>query len=121
MKVAPVRESSASAPAALNTLKVSSPSIRGHLEIARIDHWIKNVFVLPGVVVALSLDPAQLTYGLWVRVIVGLLSTCLVASSNYVLNEVIDASADIYHPTKFTRAVPSGRVSIRWACAQWMP
>jgi decaprenyl-phosphate phosphoribosyltransferase len=120
MKTAPVRENSASAPGALNTLKVSSPSIRGHLEIARIDHWIKNVFVLPGIVVALSLDPTQLTHDLWLRIIVGLLSTCLIASSNYVLNELIDAPADIYHPTKFTRAVPSGRVSIRWAYAQWI-
>jgi hypothetical protein len=32
-----------------NTLKVSSPSIRGRLEIAWIDHWIKNVFVFPGI------------------------------------------------------------------------
>ena len=120
MKAAPVRESSASASGALNTVTVSSPSIRGHLEIARIDHWIKNVFVLPGIVVALSADAAQLTHGLWLRIIVGLLSTCLVASSNYVLNELIDASADIYHPTKFMRAVPAGRVSIRWAYAQWI-
>jgi decaprenyl-phosphate phosphoribosyltransferase len=120
MKAPPGRGSSTSAPAALNTLKVSSPSIRGHLEIARIDHWIKNVFVLPGIIVALSLDPAQLTHGLWFCIIVGLLSTCLVASSNYVLNEVIDASADIHHPTKFTRAVPAGLVSIPWAYAQWI-
>jgi len=120
MKAPPVRESSASAPAALNTLKVSPPSIRGHLEIARIDHWIKNVFVFPGIVVALSLDLTQLTYGLLVRIIVGLLSTCLVASSNYVINEIIDASSDIHHPTKFTRPVPSGHVSIRWAYVQWI-
>jgi decaprenyl-phosphate phosphoribosyltransferase len=120
MKAAPVRESSASAPTALNTLKVSSPSLRGHLEIARIDHWIKNVFVFPGVVVALSLDPTQLTYDLVLRIIVGLLSICLTASSNYVINEVIDAPSDIYHPTKFTRPVPSGHVSIRWAYAQWI-
>ena len=120
MKAAPVRESSAPAPAALNTLKVSSPSVRGHLEIARIDHWIKNVFVFPGVVVALSLDPTHLTHGLWLRIIVGLLSTCLIASSNYVINEMIDAPSDIYHPTKFTRPVPSGRVSIRWAYVQWI-
>jgi decaprenyl-phosphate phosphoribosyltransferase len=118
MKVTPVHESPV--PAALNKLKVFSPSIRGHLEIARIDHWIKNVFVLPGIVVALSVDHSQLTYGLWVRIIVGLLSTCLIASSNYVINELIDASADIYHPTKFTRAVPSGQVSIPWAYAQWI-
>ena len=120
MKAAPVRESSASALAALNTLKVSSPSIRGHLEIARIDHWIKNVFVLPGIVVALSVDPDRLTYDLLVRTVVGLLSTCLIASSNYVINEVIDAPSDVYHPTKFTRPVPSGRVSIRWAYVQWI-
>jgi decaprenyl-phosphate phosphoribosyltransferase len=120
MKTAPGIGSTTSAPVALNTLKVSSPSVHGHLEIARIDHWIKNVFVLPGVVVALSLDPTQLTPALLLRIIVGLLSTCLVASSNYVINEVIDASADIHHPTKFMRPVPSGRVSIQWAYAQWI-
>ena len=32
----------------------------------------------------------------------------------------MDASADIHHPTKFTRPVPSGRVSIPWAYAQWI-
>ena len=120
MKADSDRRSSTVAPAALNTLKVSSPSVRGHLEIARIDHWIKNVFVFPGVVVALGLDTTQLTPVLLLRIIVGLLSTCLVASSNYVINEVIDAPADMHHPTKCTRAVPSGRVSIRWAYAQWM-
>jgi decaprenyl-phosphate phosphoribosyltransferase len=120
MKAASGRRSSTSAPTALNTHKVFSPSVRGHLEIARIDHWIKNVFVLPGIVVALSLDPTQLLPALLLLIIVGLLSTCLVASSNYVINEVIDASADIHHPTKFTRPVPSGRVSIRWAYAQWI-
>jgi decaprenyl-phosphate phosphoribosyltransferase len=73
MKAAPVRENSASAAGALSKLNVSSPSIRGHVEIARIDHWIKNVFVLPGIVVALSVDHTQLTYGLWARIIVGLL------------------------------------------------
>ena len=120
MEAAPIRGDSISATTALNIPKVSFPSVRGHLEIARIDHWIKNVFVLPGVVVALSLDPTQLTPALVLRLIVGLLSTCLIASSNYVINEVIDAPADIHHPTKFTRPVPSGRVSIRWAYVQWI-
>jgi decaprenyl-phosphate phosphoribosyltransferase len=120
MKAAPSHGSSTSPHAIPNALKVLSPSIRGHLEIARIDHWIKNVFVLPGIVVALSLEPAQLTYSLFIHIFVGLLSICLIASSNYVINEVIDAPADIYHPTKYTRAVPSGRVSIRWAYAQWI-
>jgi decaprenyl-phosphate phosphoribosyltransferase len=120
MKALPGRGTFTSASAASNTVTLSSPSIRGHLEIARIDHWIKNVFVVPGVVVALTLDPTQLTFGLFVRIIIGLLSTCLVASSNYVINEVIDASADVHHPIKYARPVPSGRVSIPWAYAQWI-
>jgi len=32
-------------------------SWRGHVAIARVDHWFKNVFVLPGIVVALGTDP----------------------------------------------------------------
>lgn len=105
---------------ALPLSQASAPSVRGHFEIARVDHWIKNVFVLPGVVVALSVDPTQLTPALVFRMLLGLLATCLVASSNYVINEVIDAPADRHHPTKFARPVPSGRVSIRWAYVQWM-
>jgi decaprenyl-phosphate phosphoribosyltransferase len=75
---------------------------------------------LPGIVVALSRDYNELTYDVWIHIIVGLLSTCLTASSNYVLNELIDAPSDIYHPTKFTRPVPAGRVSVPWAYVQWV-
>jgi 4-hydroxybenzoate polyprenyltransferase len=104
-----------------NTRRVRSPSLRGYLEIARIDHWIKNVFVFPGIVVALSQDATQLSQSLLIlRIVIGLLATCLVASSNYVLNEVIDAAGDMHHPTKFRRAVPSGRISIHWAYVEWI-
>ncbi len=101
-------------------LEMFQPSLKGHLQIARIDHWFKNVFVLPGIVVAMSMDPTQATLSLALRILVGLLSICLVASSNYVLNELMDASFDKHHPTKFMRPVPSGRVSIPLAYAQWV-
>jgi len=35
----------------------SRATLAGHFKIARVDHWIKNVFVVPGIVVALSLQP----------------------------------------------------------------
>ena len=41
------------------------------------------------------------------------LATCLVASSNYVLNELLDAPTDSLHPEKRYRPVPSGRVKPR--------
>src|SRR5690348_13712888 len=89
------------------------PSLAGHLRIARVDHWIKNVFVLPGIVVAASMDRSVLNSGLAVRIAIGLLSLCLMSSSNYVINEILDAPFDRYHPSKSNRPVPSGQVSVR--------
>ena len=97
-----------------------SPSLLGHLQMMRADHWVKNVFVLPGILVALMFDPSRATLGLVVAVVLGLVATCLVTSSNYVLNEVLDAPFDRLHPTKQHRPVPSGRVSIPLAYAQWL-
>jgi 4-hydroxybenzoate polyprenyltransferase len=85
-----------------------------------VDHWFKNVFVLPGVVTALALDPDQATPGLGARIVIGLLATCLIAASNYVLNEILDAPFDRHHPTKSRRPVPSGRVSVPVAWVQWV-
>jgi 4-hydroxybenzoate polyprenyltransferase len=95
-------------------------TLRGHISIARVDHWFKNVFVLPGIVVALGTDPFVERTGLLARILVGLVSVCLIASSNYTLNELIDAPSDRFHPTKHTRPVPSGQVSIPLGYAQWL-
>jgi decaprenyl-phosphate phosphoribosyltransferase len=96
------------------------PTLAAHLQIARFDHWVKNVFVLPGVVVALGLDPRPVGGPLLARLALGLLATGFVASSNYVLNELLDGRFDALHPTKRDRPVPSGRVSIPLAYAQWL-
>jgi len=98
----------------------SRPTLRGHLEILRANHWFKNVFVLPGVVVALGLDPVRADAGLPWRLLAGLAAVCLVASSNYVLNEIMDAPYDRHHPFKASRPVSSGRVSIPIAYVQWV-
>jgi len=99
---------------------VRHPSLLGHIQIARIDHWVKNVFVLPGVIVALSVDRARLASWSWLSFLLGMLAVCLIASSNYVLNEILDAPFDLAHPNKRTRPVPAGRVSVPWAYAQWI-
>lgn len=96
------------------------PTLKGHLSIARIDHWFKNVFILPGIVAAISVDPNHIASDIWVRFLLGLASVCLVASSNYVINEVLDAPFDRLHPLKNTRPVPSGQVSIPLAYVQWL-
>ncbi len=94
--------------------------LRAHLQICRVDHWFKNVFVLPGVVVAISIVPHVDAGDLAWRLVVGLLAVCLVASSNYVLNELQDAPYDLHHPLKRNRPVPSGLVIVPVAYAQWI-
>ncbi len=96
------------------------PTALGHLQIARLDHWVKNVFVLPGAAAALSITPADFRPALLGRLALGLLAVGLVASSNYTINEVLDAPHDRLHPTKWKRPVPAGRVSIPLAYVQWI-
>src|SRR5476651_438129 len=99
---------------------VGKATLRGHLSIARVDHWFKNVFILPGAVAAWAMDPQHVSPHLLQRFLLGLASVCLVASSNYVVNEVLDAPSDLSHPTKFARPVPAGKVSIPLAYVQWL-
>ena len=98
----------------------SRPTLRGHMQIARFDHWVKNVFVLPGIAVVISTGSVRFSAGLLADILLGLLATGLVASSNYVINEVLDAPFDATHPTKRYRPVPSGRVSVPLAYVQWI-
>ncbi len=97
------------------------PSIRGHIQILRLDHWSKNVFIIPGIVIAWlffgsEVDARSL---LW-RIPVGILAVSFAASSNYVLNEILDAPFDRLHPTKNVRPVPAGIVNVRLAYVQWI-
>jgi 4-hydroxybenzoate polyprenyltransferase len=46
--------------------------------------------------------------------------TCLLASSNYVLNEILDAPTDRNHPVKRNRPIPSGKVRLKIAYAEWI-
>ena len=98
------------------------PSIdwRAHLAMARVDYWFKNVFVLPGMVVALGTVPAVDWQSLVVRSLLGLLSICLVASSNYTLNEIRDAPTDRFHAEKRHRPIAAGRVSPAAGYVQWV-
>ena len=78
-----------------------------YIAIARIDHWVKNIFILPGTCVAALLIQTPTSDFLW-RLPLGLLSACLVCSANYVLNDWLDAHNDRFHPTKHSRPSVAG-------------
>jgi 4-hydroxybenzoate polyprenyltransferase len=88
--------------------------------MARPDHWFKNVFMLLGVVVAVFLDPTHVSLRNLPAIALAFVATCLVASSNYVLNELLDAPTDRLHPTKHSRPAAAGRVRPGLALAEWL-
>lgn len=96
-------------------LKVLIP----YIQIARPDHWFKNVFMIPGVVLAFYETPVPLSVDIVSSLLLAFISTCLIASSNYTINEILDAPQDKLHPVKKNRAVPSGLVNLKIGYAQW--
>lgn len=95
--------------------------LRAHLQIMRLDHSIKNIFVLPGIIVPLSILRTPLLSPVLDRnIIIGFIATTLIACSNYVVNEVLDAPFDRLHPKKQSRPAAQGLVIIPLAYFQWV-
>lgn len=73
-----------------------------------------------GIVLAFFYEPTLLTWRAVPGIMLALAAACIVASSNYVLNEILDAATDRLHPRKRFRPVPSGRVHLPFAYAEWL-
>ncbi len=71
----------------------------------RLDHWIKQLFILPGTAFALFMLPSIRAADILGRLLLGFLSTCFIASANYVINEWLDREYDRYHPVKKHRSI----------------
>ena len=90
-----------------------SNSLKGYIKIARFDHWIKQLFILPGSVFAIYLVGFSFSLASFA---LGIISTCLIASANYIINEYLDREFDKFHPIKSSRPVVSENLksSIIW-------
>ena len=98
-----------------------SARLKAHIQIVRLDHSIKNIFVIPGLIVPLSvLREPLLSVSLARNLLLGFLATTLIACSNYVLNEVLDAPFDRLHPKKQNRPAAQGLINVSVAYAQWL-
>jgi len=70
--------------------EAGGPAWERYLGIARVDHWVKNAFMLLGVILAIFYEPSVVSWASLWPLSIAVLATCLVASSNYVLNELLD-------------------------------
>ena len=86
---------------------------RAYLELARPSHWVKNVFVLAGVVFGHAWDDSTLLAAAFITTF----AFCLASSAVYAFNDSLDAEQDRDHPDKRDRPVARGAVSTREAHA----
>jgi len=95
------------------------PVIVDLVAVARPGHWFKNVFMLPGIALAILLADVPISFDLVFRCVLSVLAVCIISSGYYTLNEWLDAAFDRFHPTKKHRPSAAGRLNAPLAYGQW--
>lgn len=103
-----------------NVVAPAKGRLRDYVGIARLDHWTKNIFVLPGAAIGWVIDPLARPAQTAGALAIALVSTCLLASANYTINEYLDRHTDRFHPTKHTRAAAQGRLNGHLVLGQYL-
>ena len=85
--------------------------MKGYISILRFDHWIKNIFVLPGALIALIIFNKDLSSNILLSIAAATLAASFIASANYAINEWLDRHADALHPDKQNRPAVRGNIS----------
>ncbi len=83
------------------------------LETARPKQWIKNAFVLAGIVFSGNVFNATAEARVWAMVV----AFCLASSATYLLNDALDAEADRLNPRTANRPIARGDLSRNTAFA----
>lgn len=94
-------------------------NLKPYIYIARPDHWVKHIFIVPGILIALVLTPNNFSPDLLYKIILGFISACLIASANYVINEWLDAETDRNHPEKHARPAANGLLKSRYVYLEY--
>jgi len=82
--------------------------LRAIIIAARPNQWVKNFVVFTSIVFSGNL----FSYDLFMRSLFGFFIFCLLSSTSYILNDVIDYPYDRKHPSKKLRPVASGLLSV---------
>lgn len=79
----------------------------------RLKQWVKNVFIILPFV--LSFKFTEFTSENYFNLILSLTAFCLVSSSVYILNDILDIEEDKKHLKKRNRPLASGQLSVGFA------
>lgn len=81
------------------------------IELLRVRQWIKNIFVLAGVLTSLT----SFNTSLMLKSISAFFLFCGISSTVYIVNDIIDIEKDKLHPVKKFRALSSGAIKVQHA------
>lgn len=82
--------------------------LKSLISLIRPKHWIKNAFVIMPLVFSIRFTEIDSIY----LVLQAFVSFCFIASSVYVLNDIVDKEKDKKHPKKKHRPIASGEISL---------
>lgn len=85
----------------------TAPPLLATVRALRPHQWLKNLLVLVPLVMAHRIDDSTLL----LDTLIAVAAMCFVASSAYILNDLVDLAADRDHPTKRTRPFAAGDLS----------
>ncbi len=80
------------------------------IKTMRLRQWPKNVFVFGALVFDHQLSLSNPTP--FLRTLAGFFLFCLLSSSIYILNDIVDREADRQHPKKRNRPIASGKLPV---------
>lgn len=106
-------------------VEISKNRLKSLIQLMRPREWLKNGFVLSGILFAHAWnDPVLLT-----KVLLGTLAFCLVSSGAYIFNDYRDVEKDRLHEKKRSRPLAAGEVtlpvafvlmSVLWGLSFWI-
>ena len=81
------------------------------LRLMRPHQWVKNTFVLTGLLFGHAWHDTTLV----MQAILAFSAFCLISSTVYIINDIVDIEQDRHHPSKRKRPLPSGKLKISTA------
>lgn len=94
-------------------IEAAGPAFRAYAKAARPHQWLKNFLIFVPLVAAHRFDPSAI-----LDAVIAFFAFSLIASSVYVVNDLLDLAADRAHPRKRKRPFASGAIPI--AHGTWM-
>jgi 4-hydroxybenzoate polyprenyltransferase len=88
-------------------------SLTGLIRTMRPKQWTKNIIIYAGLV----FDGQLLALQPFIDVTLSFILLCLVASTIYIINDLVDIESDRQHPRKQYRPLPSGQLPVPVAIA----